>query len=458
MSISDNLGLVPSPWYTGVLGYVKESFAGAWQSGITIGGPSEVLSFSAVFACVTGIASDIGKLCIELKQKSDSKFGAIGVLVVDTSPYWAVLRNPNHYQTCIQFLTQWIVSKLLYGNTYILKERDGNGIVVALYILDAQKVRPAVSTNGDVYYQLAADYLSGVTESVTVPAREIIHDVAVALWHPLVGVSPLYACALSATQGNKIQKNSTHFFQNMSRPSGMLLAPGKIEEQDAIRIKAAWEENFGGGNIGRLAVLGSGMTYQATAIPAQTAQLIEQLKWTTEDCARAFRYPMFKITGAIPTGSTVEALNLMYLTDCLHPLIESIESCLDDGLGLTNSRPLYYTEFDLTGLLRMDATAQAAVLAEYVKGAIMAPNEARAKVDLAPVNGGDSPYLQQQNFSLEALAKRDALPNPFVIDRPTANPTPSGTGPAAIADPNADANKTMLELLDTVRNGLKEAA
>lgn len=37
----------------------------------------------------------------------------------------------------------------------------------------------------------------------------------------------------------------------------------------------------------------------------------------------------------------------------------------------------------------------------------MAPNEARATVGLPPVVGGDTPYLQQQNFGLFALARRD---------------------------------------------------
>ena len=37
----------------------------------------------------------------------------------------------------------------------------------------------------------------------------------------------------------------------------------------------------------------------------------------------------------------------------------------------------------------------------------MAPNEARMKRNMPPVPGGASPYLQQQNYSLAALDKRD---------------------------------------------------
>ncbi len=43
----------------------------------------------------------------------------------------------------------------------------------------------------------------------------------------------------------------------------------------------------------------------------------------------------------------------------------------------------------------------------------MTPNEGRKEFDLKPVKGGDTVYLQQQNFSVEALAKRDASDNPF---------------------------------------------
>jgi FtsZ-binding cell division protein ZapB len=50
----------------------------------------------------------------------------------------------------------------------------------------------------------------------------------------------------------------------------------------------------------------------------------------------------------------------------------------------------------------------------------MAPNEARFKENLPSVVGGDSCYLQQQNYSLEALAKRDAQQDPFTKGQPAS--------------------------------------
>ena len=41
-----------------------------------------------------------------------------------------------------------------------------------------------------------------------------------------------------------------------------------------------FEKNFSGVNLGRLLVAGDGLKYEAMTIPAEAAQLIEQLQWT----------------------------------------------------------------------------------------------------------------------------------------------------------------------------------
>jgi phage portal protein BeeE len=67
---------------------------------------------------------------------------------------------------------------------------------------------------------------------------------------------------------------------------------------------------------------------------------------------------------------------------------------------------------------------------DAVGAGVMAPNEGRAKFDLKPVKGGDQPYLQQQNYSLEALAKRDAQEDPFAPAKPpTPQPAPVDAKP-----------------------------
>lgn len=388
-----------------MLGLLHEPYAGAWQRGAHVEEMGALTAFSAVHASVGLIASDIAKLALLIKrQHRDGTW--------EEDIHWGLnlLRKPNAYSTRGQFFERWLASKLLHGNTYVLKVRGANGIE-ALHVLDPRRVTPMVTPEGDVYYSLAGDDLSRIPAGQVVPASEIIHDRCVALWHPLVGVSPINACGISATQGLRIQSNSAQFFHNMSRPSGMLTAPGLIGDDTARRLKAHWEQSYSGQNIGKLAVLGDGLKYEPMTIPAVDAQLIEQLRWTVEDVARAFRVPLYMLqAGAAPNLTNVEALQQSYYSQTLQSHIEAIEQCLDAGLGL---RPDTRTEFDLRGMLRMDTASRYAALGEGVRGGWLAPNEARAMEDLPPVEGGASPLAQQQNYSLAALAKRDARPDPF---------------------------------------------
>lgn len=427
---------------------IRESFAGAFSRHVTIDGPKDILAFSGVFAPLTLIAGDIAKLRVKLVEEDED---GICTELEYSSPFWAPLRKPNHYQTRIQFWAQWILSKLLWGNTYVLKVRESaRGMVKQLYILDPARVKPLVATRGDVFYELEPDHLSGLIEKVRVPASEIMHDRWNCLWHPLVGVSPIYSCALSATQGRRIQNQSTVFFENASRPSGMLVAPGTIKDEDAAAMKQRWEENYGGSGTGRTAVLGNGLKYEAISAPAEESQLIEQLEWTKFDCADCFHVPRFKVGGDVPVGSTIEALNLMYYSDCLQKLIEDAEACLDEGLEL---KPNYYSEFDLKGLLRMDQPAQMKMLAEGVKGGIMAPDEARAELNLKPVPGGASVYLQQQNYSLEALAKRDAKDDPFETTPKAAPAAPAAPARDSANDDDMDVEALADQFVKGMANG-----
>jgi phage portal protein BeeE len=109
---------------------------------------------------------------------------------------------------------------------------------------------------------------------------------------------------------------------------------------------------------------------------------------------------------------------------------------------------------DLDGLWRMDTATMVRTLGEGVRGAIYTPDEARKRLNLPPIVGGDQCYLQVQNFSLAALAKRDALENPF---EPATSTPPPETDPKP-ANPDDDgAAKALVEtaaFIETLRKGL----
>lgn len=428
-------------WFNIISNIVREPFTGAWQRGAELR-TENVTGHSAVYANVTLIASDISKMRWCLVDEDENGICS----EVDVPSFSPVLRKPNRFQNRIKFVEQWIVSKLLHGNTYVLKQRDNRGVVVAMYILDPLRTKPLVTPDGDVYYQCSKDNLAGIDyNSIVVPASEIIHDTMVPLYHPLVGVSPIYACGVAAMQGLAIQRNSTKFFQNGATPSGVLTAPGTIDENTAKRLKEHWDTNYSGENAGRVAVLGDGLKYERMVMTSVEAQMIEQLKWAAETVCSCFHTPPYMIgVGAYPVGGNIEATNQQYYSQALQNPIEAIELLMTEGLGLDKVKDhYYYVKFDIDGLLRMDTATQYETLANGIKGSLMAPNEGRRKINLKPLAGGDSIYMQQQNYSLEALARRDAKGDPFATTTP-----PAATAPAAASSDDSqtldDAAKAQL--------------
>jgi len=410
MPVAENRG--------GWMNIVRESFPGAWQRNVEIN-QNLVTTFYAVFACMTLISRDISKLDVEvIKKDSENDIWT----PVKRSPFVSLLAEPNQYQNHHQFWESWMLSKLMRGNTYVLKRRDASQRVAKLTVLDPNRVTPLVSESEEVFYQLQSDNLSNVHKEDVVPASEIIHDRWNTLYHPLIGLSPIYASGLAATMGLTIQNNATSFFNNRNIPGGILTTPNTIPDSTAQRLKDDWNLRSTGENQGKTMVLGDGLEFKAMAVTATDAQMLEQLRATAEWVCTAFHVPPYKIGIGNPLNNNVQSLNLEYYAQALQSLIEDAETCLSLGLGMKPNQ--LAVQFCLDGLLRMDTVSQIASIKDAIGAGVMSPNEGRAKLDLPPVKGGESPMAQQQMFSLEALAERDQ-------NKPFAKPEPPKEPPAA---------------------------
>jgi HK97 family phage portal protein len=432
----------PNSWFP----IIRESFAGAWQRGITV--PVEdALAHPTYWACVTLIAGYVAKIRPRLMEDRSG----IDLEVERQSPYSRVLERPNHYQNRIQFFTYWMLSKLMRGNAYALKQRDNRDIVVALYLLDPLRVRPLVSPAGQVYYACQQDPLADITEaSLVIPAREIIHDVGFAPYHPLCGLSQVYACGHAAMQALSINQNASKLFSGGFQLGGILSAPGEISKANEERLEKYWQENYGGSsNAGKIAVLGNGMKFEKPQVmSAVDAQVIEQLKWDDEKICAVHHVPGYMVgVGPLPSYNNVEALGQQFYGQCLQLYFEALELCLTEGLEVDNAD--YHVEFDVEELDRMDSVQRMDVATKGIVGGVFKPNEARAKFNLPAVDGGDQVYLQRQNWPLELLGA-DNVPPPSPTPAPAPMPSPALPAPAKAIDRS--------ELLALVLKRLETAA
>lgn len=387
---------------------IREPYTGAWQQNkeLKVGTP---LSHFAVYRCISVIAQSIAKVPFELRRKdSNNIWKNTSIPNVDS-----ILREPNSYQNYLQFKESWMISKLSSGNTYVLKVRDQNGYVVSLRILDPNRVTALVSDSGDIYYQLNFDNLSGIRNfgnSLTVPASEIVHDRCMPFFHPLIGISPMYAALRPALSGLKIVEASSEFFANSCQPGGILTAPGNISEQTALSLKEYFESNFTGSNAGAIAVVGDGMEFSSLSISAVDSQLIEQLKFSAEQICASFGVPLYMVLGSsTPSSGNIESQTVEFYNNCLQYHIESMELEMDKALELNqNTGSPYQVFLNLKELFRMDTASRFLSHKEALGAGWKKLDEVRAEEDMDPMEGGDTAYLQVQNYSVAALAKRDA--------------------------------------------------
>jgi len=407
----------------GFLGTVREPFSGAWQMNRECTSQT-ALAFSGVYACVSTIADDVAKIPMTCKQVDDHEIG------LDAPDHWLprLFRNPNPFQTRYQFVQQYVTCKLLTGNVYVVFKYDDRRVPTSMYLLDPRGVWPYITERGEVFYSLAQTRANGnalaqvppsdVQGQYMIPAAEMLHDRQMCAFHPLLGVSPLFAAGTSAATGWAIVNNSKAFFSNMSRASGVLTAPGKVSKETAERLSTKWRENFSQGNIGSVAVLGDGLKWDPLAMNAADAQLIDQLRWTIEDIARVFRVPLFMLGDLTKvTYRNSEQLARLYYQSTLQPQLESIELVFDKFFGFSRRT---YSEFDVDAALfrtEIDTRFQAYQIA--LNSGVFSINEARAREGMEPVKGGEEPRVQMQYVPLsQATAPAPVAANDATNEEP----------------------------------------
>ena len=388
---------IPGAWTN-----IIERAPGDWQKGRHR--TREDLSKNpAVYSCVTLISGDISKLDARLVRKNPRTKIHEDHIEPRLIQFFS---RPNRYQTLDKFIEYWILQKYGHGNAYGLKVRNNRGRVIAVYPLDSARVQVCTAPQAEVWYRITTDHLSPIDDtSIFVPQSEVIHDLMNPLYHPLVGIPPITACALSAELGLSMQEQSAAFFNNDARPSGVIMAPHKIDAAQHRKIKEQWATNYGGANTGKVALLTDGLKYQPYATNSRDSQFVEQMQLSGRQVCMAYHIPPFKV-GVEPAPAyqnAVATLNQIYFSDGLQKPISDFEKAFTDGLELPAGVRF---KFDLDGLIQMDGETQMRTLGEGASKALLAPNEARQRLNLPPKPGGEKLWLQEQNWPMEDLAER----------------------------------------------------
>lgn len=404
---------------------------GTWQRNLnpTID-PAALVAFSAVYACVQRIASDMGKLPIRIVEIDPNTLEQIDL---SEDPFEKLMRQPNAYQSRVDFIQTLMCSTLLQGNGIAWMRRNGRNEPVELHPWDWRTVEPRIGEDGSIFYKLGPNKLAGFNNGFVAPARDVIHHrMPMAAAYPLHGVTPIYAAAASGSLGLRVLQQSQQFFGNMARPSGVLSSDKNIDVTTAEDIRDRWRNNYREGGIGDTAVLGFGLKWQSVTLSAIDAQLIEQLRFSVEDVCRVFMVPTFLVGDASKvTYRNSEQLARAYLQGCLGYHVEALQERLNLSFDFGTR---FKVMFDLDALLKTELD-QRFTAYQKAKG-ILSPNEIRALEGYGPADGGDEPLTQMQDIPLSVAvenAKNPPAPAP-------ALPAPAANNPAPAPGKDLDAD------------------
>ena len=189
---------------------------------------------------------------------------------------------------------------------------------------------------------------------------------------------------------NGVWRNGGRVSQWISRPANVPWEPGARD-----RFAKSWKSRFAGKDAtdtGGTPLLEDGMRLETTTFNAREAQWQEATRLAREDVAAVYHVNPSLIwhTDGQTYASAKDNARALY-ADTLTPLLDMVEERLNGFLVpmLGMDPATHYCEFDLSSKLAASFEEQASVLQSSVGGPWMLRNEARARMNLPALPGGD---------------------------------------------------------------------
>lgn len=283
-------------------------------------------------------------------------------------------KAPNSNQNAWSFWFALMCSCLLNGNSYAHIVRNASGQVTALEYMPNNET---TVTQNDETGVLTYHYKNHALRS-----DQVLHF-KVFTQDGYKGISPIYALRDQVAIQHTKDDTVTKYFQNGYIGRSILTVHGSdldAEAKNNIREKFLEANNSGSSTI----ILDDNTDYKNLPVDKSVVEVANAIDWTTRQVAAAFGLPV-EVLGVENEHSSSEQSMLSYLQSTLTYYFKCITSELDAKLATSN----YHFNFDTSKLFTADTTVMYKMYENAIKNGLLTPNEARQKLGLPPVDGGD---------------------------------------------------------------------
>ena len=302
-------------------------------------------------------------------------------------------------------LHQTITSMAMHGNAFILVDKDRQGRPIQLTPVHPEKVKVEMQEGQKVYMLQSSK--GGYDRKIT--HHNMLHFIWYCYPGQLIGVSPLRTNSNTYGLALAMERHIAQFYGQGGTPSSVLETDRDLTAEQANILKETW---IGNHNRNRKpAVLTGGLKWKAISDAAGN-ELNSYKDQIVHEIARVFRIPTHLLLSKDGSNvySNIESNGLAFIRHTLLPWIRRIED------GLTTLLPgKQFVKLDTDEYARGDQLSRVRSFQVAVSTGIMTPNEARAKMDLEPYEGGDKFYIGLQ------IALIDPTLEPQGIDQQQTN-------------------------------------
>lgn len=365
-----------------------------------------ILGNSAWYGALRYISEGVAMLDRKVKRKMSGK-----VRDVEQHPVAELLADqPHPYYSWFDLIAALLVNAC-HGNGYARIWRDPMTMrPVYVEHIPSACVTIDYDLYGGLYYRISG-LLAGRTVNYDVPASDIIHIKGLSL----DGITGLPTHFLHQDiHGTAIARNqfTAAMMGQQARPSIAITNSDDLTWADLKLARENFMDQYSGSKqAGTPLFLAKGQGVQYLQWSPVEAGLEQLARLGVSDVSRLTKVPLDML--GLENGGTYGAgvqRSKDFLTHCLRPWVERIQEEFTRKLFYLSEQGKYYFEFDLGMYLELDREAEAEVLVKLVAGSVMTPNEARKKMGLEDVEGGDKLLTDINQVPLEnvlevALAK-----------------------------------------------------
>tara|TARA_R110002049_G_scaffold88357_1_gene223036 strand:+ start:1405 stop:3627 length:2223 start_codon:yes stop_codon:yes gene_type:complete len=357
-----------------------------------------------VFACVSRIASAVA----ETKWRVYSKNG-IELTELTEHPILDIIDFVNPFHTGLEMFEQTQTFIDLVGEVFWLVLKDAANKPAEIWVVNPTKMK--VVPDREMYIK-GYVYKNG-NEEIPLNVEDVVHIKLPNPTNPFRGQSPLSSVNSDVEAEKYSSQYNRAFFQNSAEPNGVIQFDGTLTDSQYERLRLQWNKQYQGtSNSHKVAILEGGASFQANTLTQRDMQFKDLRIMNRDVIMGVYGLPKHILGIAEDVNrANAEASEYTFARWVLKPRLERIKAKLNEQFI-----PMYGKNIviDYDTPIPADIDRNLTIADQGFKSGYVSRNEARAKVGLQAIDGGDvflEPLSSQAQNVARAVGNKNFVQN-----------------------------------------------